>query len=211
MVYGLNVKPEWGHYPKVKTHDGDSASAKAIITPDGGVGTGGFPRETANLPKRVTWSVPNRKPVPDFDQTPMLNVSERARRVIEGLEPGVHQFVPVEYYNKKGMLIENRYWFVVCNRIDSLDREHTTMILSLPMEGWCTIKDAERWGIPIPDHLDPGQPSKIVFNLRQIGCAHMWHDKYLGSGEFMSDHMAEEIQKAGLTGLRLENSRVEAV
>jgi hypothetical protein len=37
MVYGLNVKPEWGYYPKVEALEGDVAKAKAIVTPDGGV------------------------------------------------------------------------------------------------------------------------------------------------------------------------------
>lgn len=202
MVYGLNVKPVWGYYPKVEVQDGDTATAKSIIVSDSGVGTGGFPKETAGLPKRAIWKDPNGNPVPDFDQTPMLNVSERAKQVIEDLEPGVHQFVPVDYFDAKGNFLESRYWFVVCNRIDSLDREHTTMALSLPMEEWCTIKDAQRWGIPIPPHLDPDQPSKMVFSLSQIGSAQMWHDKFLGSGSrWISDRMADALTSAMLTGI----------
>jgi hypothetical protein len=210
MVYGLNVQPEWGYYPKVETLDGDLSKASAIITPDGGVGTGGFPRETESLPKRVKWMDPNGNPVPDFDQTPRLNVSERAKQLIESLEPGVHQFIPVEYFDKKGKFLENRYWFVVCNRIDSLDREHTTMVLS-PGLGWYSARNLVAIGVEIPPHIDPDQPAKLVFNLAQIGDAQLWHDKFLGSGEFISDKLAEAFLAAGITGLRLAESRGEAV
>ena len=210
MVYGLNVKPEWGYYPKVETLDGDVAKAGAIITDDGGVGTGGFPKVTELLPKRVKWMDPNGNAVPDFDTTPMLNVSERTKQLIEGLEPDVHQFVPVEYVDRRGIFLENRYWFVACNRIDSLDRQHTTMIFR-PGKGWMNPIVAKRLGEPIPPHLDPKIPAKLVFRLDQIGSAHIWHDKFLGSGEFISDAMASAFKEAGITGLRLDESRAEIV
>lgn len=34
-----------------------------------------------------------------------LNMSEKAKRVIESFEPGVHQFFPVEYQDKTGNFI----------------------------------------------------------------------------------------------------------
>jgi hypothetical protein len=210
MVYGLNVKPEWGYYPKVETLNGDVAKAPSIIVPDDGVGTGGFPRETANLPKRVKWMDPNDNPVPDFDTTPMLNVSERVKQLVESLEPGIHQFVPVEYLDRKGNFLEKRYWFVVCNRIDSLDRERTTMLF-VPGQGWMNPIVANRLGETIPPHINIKEPARLVFNLAQIGSVHLWHDKFLGSSEFISDKMAEAFLAAGITGLRLTESRGEAI
>jgi hypothetical protein len=210
MVYGLNVKPEWGYYPKVEALEGDVAKATAIITPDDGVGTGGFPKDPTNLPKRVKWMDPNGNPVPDFDQTPMLNVSERVKQLVETFEPSVHQFVPVEYIDKNERFLENRYWFVVCNRIDSLDRERTTMLF-VPGQGWMSPLVAKKLGMDIPDNINPDLPANLVFNLGQIGDTHLWHDKFLGTGAFLSDEMAKALLSAGVTGLRLAESQGEAV
>jgi hypothetical protein len=217
MVYGLNVKPEWGFDPKVDWEGKEEPRAIPALNPanDGGVtGDGyhaGLPVDGSNFPKWVRWSDPNGNPVPDFDQVPFLSVSEKAKQVIESLEPDVHQFFPVEYQDKKGNFTAVRYWFVPCNRIDSVDREHSNMVL-LDGRQWTPPKDLVRMGEPLPPNVDPDKPAEFVFNLNAIGSRYIWRDKHIGGATcFISDAMAELFKKEGLTGLRLDQSRREQV
>lgn len=216
MVYGLNIKPEWGYYPKVELLDGDINQVNAINpVDDGGVAwssrRGGVPVDGTHFPKRVKWDDAKGNPVPDFDKMPTLNVSERAKKLIENVEPGVHQFFPVEYFDRNGDSLETRYWFVVCNRIDSLDREHSIMVLYRG-EVWRPPSDLVRRGEPIPDHIDLKQPAKIVFNLKAIGNAQLWHDKHLdGGGVYISDELAQRLKDEALTGLKLHDNGMESV
>jgi hypothetical protein len=216
MVYGLNVKPEWGYYVGVEALDGDVAKVKAADkTPDGGAAyssaTGGRPVSTEFVPTRMRWEDRNGHGVPDFDNGLILNVSARAKAVIEQFEPGVHQFLPVEYVDIKDRFLENRYFLFICNRIDSLDRERTTMVLRKGTV-WRPARDLVRRGEEIPAGIDPDAPSKMVFNLNQIGNAHLWHDKHLDmGGAIISDEIADAFIAANLTGLRLADDKVEAV
>jgi hypothetical protein len=218
MVYGLNVQPEWGFGPKVDWEGQDEYPARAIpaLNPvnDGGTSgdsyLGGIPVDGTNFPKWVKWSDPNGNPVPDFDGGPFLNVSEKAKAVIESLEPGVHQFFPVEYEDHKGNSFGTRYWFVVCNRLDSVDRDHTNMALRKGWE-WTAPKTFLRRGEPLPEHLDPSKPAKPVFNLKAIGDKHFWVDKHISSSVWLSDRGAELLQSEGLTGIRLNEGIMESV
>src|SRR5438045_1098046 len=63
-----------------------------------------------------------------FDACRSINLSERARAIIESFEPHTHQFIPVDYVNKSGNLLEKRYFFIPCNRIDSMNHDKTTFV-----------------------------------------------------------------------------------
>lgn len=216
MPYGLNVQPTWGHYPKVEPLDGYAGPISALNPiNDGGVGwsgrTGGVPVDGTHYPKRMQCANARGRQLPDFDQQLDLNVSERAQQAIEQMEPGIHQFFPVEYLDTNGTLLETRYWLVVGNRIDGMDRNHTNMILE---DGnvWRPAKDFVRRGEAIPAHIDPKQPAKLAFNLQAIGSAHLWVDKHLdGPAIWLSDAMAEHFAAADLTGLELAASKIEGV
>ena len=54
---------------------------------------------------------------------------ERFREIVETFEPGVHQFLPVTYVDRSGKTLAQRHYFVACNRLDSVDRAQTTMVL----------------------------------------------------------------------------------
>jgi hypothetical protein len=218
MVYGLNVRPAWGFDPKVDWEGkGEPPRPIPALQPanDGGVAGDGYfaglPVDGTNFPKWVKWSDPNGNPVPDFDQVPFLTVSEKAKRVIESLEPGVHQYFPVEYQDKQGNFTGIRYWFVPCNRIDSVDREHTNMVLLDGLQ-WTSPKNVMRMGQPLPPNVDPSKPAKFVFNVKAIGDRHIWRDKHIGGATcFISDAMGDLFKKEGLTGLNLDESRGEQV
>jgi hypothetical protein len=217
MVYGLNVQNEWGFGPKVnwEGEDGPHPIIPALNPAnDGGVNGdsyhAGLPVDGTNFPKWVKWTDPNGNPVPDFDQAHFTSVSEKAREVIESLEPGVHQFFPIEYQNHKGKSWDTRYWFIVCNRLDSIDREHSNMVLLDGWE-WTSLKNVLRMGEPLPANVDPAKPSKLVFNLKQIGDKHFWVDKHISTSVWLSDRAAELFQSEGLTGIRFSEHGMEQI
>ena len=203
MVYGLNVQPEHGYYVKVEALDGDLSKIDVVDkTPDGGMpfstfmqdpSTMGRPIKPDFVPTKMQWCDQQRHAIPDFDRAWMLNVSSRAKDLIEDLEPGVHQFLPVDYIDIDGRFIESRWFLVVCNRIDSVDRNHSRLRLE---GGWMWTPD----GV-----VDP----KLVFNEQQASGYHLWRDKYLIPGPWISDVLAERLQKEAPTGLRLR--RAESV
>ena len=148
-------------------------------------------------------------PPPDFSDTPHLNVSEKAKQVIERLEPGVHIFLAVEFLNVRRLHLENRYWFRAGHRIDSLDPERSTLIRDETRK-WRPAYDIARWGKPVPAHIDLEAPSILVFSAKAVGQAHIWQDDGL-SGTLLSDEAARTFQAEGLTGLRLEPGQLEMV
>jgi hypothetical protein len=208
MVYGLHVVPENGHYVNTKQIGGSFGRVQLIDpTPDGGYTPQGLSSgrhiRTEGLPKQMKWLGRGRHAVPDFDPQRCLNVSVRARDLIETFEPGVHQFIPVEYLNGKGEHREHRFFLIVGNRIDSLDRARTTMVL---WKGaiWLPATSLVRDGEPLPPGVDPETPPVMVFNRSQIGGRHLWCDKHLMNvGVFISDEIARAFEDAGFTGLKL--------
>lgn len=216
MAYGLNIQPEWGYFPSVEALDGFGGPISAFDPiNDGGVGwsgrAGGVPVDGAHFPKRVRCSNSRGRPLPDFDRTLDLNVSESARQAIEEVEPGVRQFFPVEYVDTSGAFLESRYWLVVCNRIDGMNREHTNMVLRRG-QVWRPADYMVSRGEPIPPHIDPNEPAKLVFDADAIGTVHLWVDKHLdGPSTWLSSPMAAQFAAAKLSGLRLDQSRIEVV
>lgn len=137
------------------------------------------------LPTRVRWS--DHRPVPDFQisDAPTMFVSERFRDVVEHVEPGVHQFEPVEYVGKGGSHVANMFVFVICSRIDSVDRERTTM-----------YRFHHFW-----QAAGPTGGSRLVFNAAQVGDHHLWIDKYLPDFTLASSHFVDAARDAGLVGV----------
>ena len=214
MVYGLNIVTPYDYNIGSEPLDGnlDEAARSVDRTPDGGAGLGGFrcgrSVKPELMPTKMRWQGGLRK-IPDFDNSHCINVSEQAKAIFESFEPGVHQFIPVDYYNGKSQLLEKRYFMIPCNRIDSLDHERTTFVLKhYPhLSRWVPVADLVRWGEAdlIPPHLPHDIQSKFVFNSAQIGRHHMWCDKFGPEGPWLSDEVAHAIRNAGLTGVNLND------
>jgi hypothetical protein len=139
--------------------------------------------------------------MPDFEDSYFINISERAKALIEQLEPGRHQFLPIDYERKNGTLVERRYMFVICNRIDSVDRAQTTLIL---WRGklWSPAQELRAdYPDDIPADYDWSQPSRLVFNAAQAQGYGIWRDKHLDVSILASAAVAEAIQAAQLTGI----------
>ncbi len=210
MVYGLNIKPTQGYYVEYDVLDGDMEQVRLIDdTPDQGgkppVMKSGRAIDPTHLPKRVRWKDRKKQPMADFNGGPMTSLSARAKELIEQYEPGVHQFFAVTFYDIDGDFLEDRWFLNVCNRLDTIDRERVQGFLLLRGRFWAPIQDWLRdRPAEIPLGYDTAQPSRLVFNRAQIGGAHLWVDRHLSSGIWVSDEFDAACDAAGLTGRKAE-------
>lgn len=119
-----------------------------------------------------------------------LMVDEFFRGAVEKLEPHVHQFFPMEMRWKDGSRGAHRFWFVPCQRIDSVDRAETTFAFR------------GLWDIL-------GGPDKtLVFNRAQIDGRHVWIDMFIHvPTPIISDTLKAELDKAGITGAHYRHCR----
>ena len=158
----------------------------------------GYRVDPDTLPQKVLYS-DKRAPL-DFDKfAGLIFLSAAAKALIEQFEPDVHQFEPIEYVGPNSDHIETRYVFFICRRLDTVDRASTNMILS-PFH-WLTPRSL----LDIkPDLVPPGtdldEPPRQLFNLSQIGDAHLWRDRHISVTPFVSTALAEAIMSSGLTG-----------
>lgn len=214
MVYWFSATPVLNYRANVVPLDGDINKIRTIDqTPDGGPDTqsvyAGRPCATDFFPSKMEWQGPDDPTtIGDFNDTNLLNVSEAAKTLIESLEPGVHQFVPVQYSGKSGRHLENRYFWVVCNRLDSVNRRGTTYVLRKGLS-WRPASDLIRRGELdlIPPGLDVKAPPMFVFERAQIGNAHIWRDKHIDiGGPLVSDRFVGAINALGLTGAQFNEA-----
>ena len=116
----------------------------------------------------------------------MTNVSARMRDLIEELEPGIHQFIPIDFVDRDGRFLEKRWFWQVCRRLDSVHRECTNWVL----------KHGVVWsGARIEN-------PRLVFDKAAVGGSLFWRDKHLTIGIIVADRAKEEMVQAGFTGLR---------
>jgi len=218
MVYYLGSTPTLAHYANTKILDGDPRKIEvADTTPDPGFDLNtastypanqGRPIRTENVPTRIEWQ--ENAPVADvLTEHGMIVVPERFREIVEQFEPGVHQFLPVAYVDRKGNVLAQRYYFIACNRLDSVDREHTTMVLYKGM--WIPASDLIRRNRlnEIPPGFDVEAKPQIVFSNAQIGNKHAWSDMFLPlAGPKLSDALAEALILENFTGIAVPKGEV---
>lgn len=186
MVYRMGYKCPWDKFPQMQFLDGDPYKVELIDkTPEPGLSILGSkqhallgrPIKPNNVPTTLLWQ--NRGDMPDFEGPPgFLCVSPRLKEIIERFEPDVHQYFPLHVVNEKKERIAEHYLWVVCNLIDSVDREHTTMIL----------RNGRTW---TSEELIDGklvrvvESPKLVFSHKQTDGYHFWRDPFLTGGVFM--------------------------
>ena len=203
--------------------DGDKDSV-TLIDPsqDGGLmitkGHSGRPVHPEFLPTKIGFrdAKPGVRHLMDFENSWLgMLISNRAKLAIESLERGLHQFFPVEIFQRDdapetwnadagafdppaGTKFKDRkiadYWeFNICARLDTMDRARTVGIR--PDKGFYNPKKA-------------GVEGHLVLSNAAVNGAHAWVDR-CASGMYFSNALVAKIQAAGLTGLRL--THVDAV
>jgi len=86
--------------------------------------TSGQPITARGLPTEVR-QISDHKYIPDILTIfGKWVVSEDFQRVVESLEPGVHQYLPFKLFRKNGEPAEKQYYFLnICRQVDAIDME----------------------------------------------------------------------------------------
>lgn len=144
-----------------------------------------------NMPTRARREGASLKVYPKLDfhhLNSLAVVSDRARSVFEELEPGVHQFLPIDVTIGKEDVPYGRYDLMFLgNRLDTLEKD-----LSGPYNARGICK-----GLTDPN-------GRVVLDSEKIEGHHAWAEMFLSLGSygfFVSDTLAKKLQDARLTGL----------
>lgn len=193
MVWAMSYRPKPDSYPLGEVVEGNADALELEDgTSDGGAGLATAPSFTGrrivreSIPKAIRWK--SKRKLLDYETTCIKTVSDGFRALIEEIEPGVHQFESVRFIGRDGSDLGNRWFWQICNRIDSVHRGRTTM--ALPRSIW-----------RVQDGVEP----ILVFDALAIRSAAFWHDKHLIGGPFLSDSTKHRIEVAGITGVHFKH------
>lgn len=120
----------------------------------------------------------------------MLAVEEALKAIIERLEPGVHQFFPIEIMNRKGEAYSRPYYLLVIG-------QYFDSFLPNESDPHSFSKDGERGFFHKEKKVDM---AGLAFSKAVFGKAQLWRDRRM-SREWLtcfSDELIAEITKAGL-------------
>lgn len=178
--------------------DGNSSQLELIDASqdNGGRITGRSPLDgraikDKNVPTRLERNGPTLEEYPLQDVMSYwsgnLLVCKPFRDLLEEMEPGVHQFFPMDLL-VNGVKVATYHWFVCGTRIATLSREH------------CYPPLDER-GFYRPSPFGQNKNDRVVFSREKINGHHAWVDKFYGRTVF-SNAFAERLFALGLTGIR---------
>ena len=158
----------------------------------------GYRMDPNSLPKKVLWRSRNPEPL---EILPGFVVNERFMALVEEFEPSVHQFVPVELYrDKTGQPTAGHYWFVVCQRAETVDPDRTTLRWNEAGRFWSSrVRD-----MASGDWQDiPG--AEIVYSRKLAGGRHIWVDPTVltHADKLCSDEFAQAAREADFRGLAI--------
>lgn len=112
-------------------------------------------------------------------------ITSRIRDVIEGLEPGVHQYLPCELYYKDGSLVPGERWLLnICNRLDTIAVEHCNIVVHPILGTYMTGN---------------GKTDVKVWKEKVAGHA-IWSEWKYNDRTYVSDALAEAIKALGVNG-----------
>jgi hypothetical protein len=145
--------------------------------------------------------------IPDYGRSyGLFHVTDKFKDVVEALEPNVHQFIPFELVGPRKKHVADLWFMFVCNRLDTVDRERTTLVL-VDGKMWLPARDSPRdqW----PSHVDSGTQSMLFFDLNRIGNHHLWFDKHIIQElPLVSENLANSLKDARVTGVAFAERRV---
>lgn len=164
-------------------------------TPDGGIApqvsvfTSGCRVIPESVPTKLSWH--SKVKPDDFLWSNVYSVSDVMRTLIEHLDPGAHQFEPLELVKPRTSLLEKRWFWNVLNRISSINPEKTTAEPRMIVSG---VRDY--------DSLSASEGA-YVFDAERIGSRHFWRDMHASRPVlFCTDVAKMEFEKRLLTGAK---------
>ena len=142
-------------------------------------------RYPENLPRTIRWKKRGKlKDCVSF--LGHLVLSARARKMIEELEPGIHEFFEIKMeHMTTGEIWPEPFWLLhVTNKIDSIDEDHTH-----------------------------SQRSQFVFRADAVKNVHLWKDSRYQFRHiiFASDHFVSELERRGIEGIGAGTSRAKTI
>lgn len=121
----------------------------------------------------------------------LLAVDEALKTIVERLEPGVHDFWPMQITMPKGEVYPKKYYAMVIGQFkDSFSPENSE-------EGsWTTEKNYDSYVVRIDNKQ---YVSGLAFLKKATGTAHLWRERKLRRPNIcFSDALQAEIDNAGL-------------
>ncbi len=144
----------------------------------------GIPVDLSSLPTKLRW-VGNKHELNDLQKThDWYFISSKLKEIIENLESNRHQFHPVEIFWEDNTHAANFYWFNPCNRIDAIDREHSTALFNEKIGMW------------------KYEGGSFVVNLEQVHGNHIWVDSRARfNSVWVTDQFKQAIVAADINGI----------
>lgn len=194
-VLGNDGRPDPGWSSRIEYAEG---------TFDGGSGfatlgfRSGIRFDPATLPNRIRFRcAPRVRPLPDvLPQAPEFFSTRVFRDLVEAMEPGQHQFHPIAVTWKDGTPAEDRWIVHPTRRIDTADRERTTLVMRTnPVKGWSWWDDPAREDKSLP-------PGRFAIDRAKVAGRHIWQDMYLlHQVQFVSSAFRKACEDAGISGI----------
>lgn len=190
--WDYSLKLRGGTLPKSLLNDLDFDGARCVIKSEAlhRVATGSLTERGKGLPTKflVEPSFALRRLSSLVLLHGVFAVDKRLKRIIERMEPDVHEFWPVAI-RLWGLPYPKRYWALSVNQFMS------SLVPDLCLEGACETTDYKMYrtkGMSALDGL-----SGMAFSPKVQGNAHLWIERWvIGADLFLSDQLMEECQKA---------------
>lgn len=124
-------------------------------------------------------------------------VSQSIRDFIETIEPGVHQFIPVEVTFSNGEAPTEKYYLAnICNLVDAVDKANSRMKKSSYGSKFIVTGSSN---------------AKVVLNKSAINEMALWIDSSITGMNFMSDDLYEKLQSEKCTRFDFIEAQISSV
>jgi hypothetical protein len=153
----------------------------------------GYPVETTHLPR--AWQWPSSTPL-DFLQYGFTLASPAFRAVVEAIEPNVHQWSPIQIFDKKKSPLAEHFICIAGHRVNCVDLDRTTGYLPLGDASWQVWKPG------------PAGGSQLVLSRAKVAGKHLWMvgDLLLSESMMVSGTLKQALEEQQLRGIRFREA-----
>lgn len=113
-----------------------------------------------------------------------MAISTKIKKIIEMVEPGVHQYFPIELSWSGG--VEVYYLINICNFIDSIIVDKSSILINKYRDGSVSYRD------------DITHADYKALDASQVSGLHLWREKKFRLYTFVSDLLYKQLFEIGL-------------